>query len=620
MTYIFRGNLCAYICGECREPLRRVKVRLYRLDGKEDAVARATANPKETFAVVKEDEIKAKQSRLIAEAETDAEGNFNFELGDNQKYDGSAFEVDVYVDSIEGSEQNEKLNPVQFSITVLQPQWRRRGDVLIWGWEYCLPYRWWCFILQILGIWVICGRVLLCEERSRPPVPGVKVIAFDRDWLQDDMLGSALTDSSGRFHIYYTTAAFEPGTWLNVELTSGPDVYFRVETATGAPLLVEPPSRGRDPDRENVGHCFCVKLCLKEGDIPDDEEALPFFSHLGVYKYSTQIQSAPGGSGLTTAGNRAFYSSVRLNGVLSKKLNGNPLEYRFETRELNAAGVPIGPWTKVSAAQIGKTYIGRLERANPNFPATDPNPIEIIEYVTAAPAADELLANTFSDAQGDWIQVPQESSSPLGPIGFFTPNGNMIQLNTASLSAFPLVDLTLPSVLQAGNSVTSTGDPLVANKHFSIRMLVREQGTAGVGTQAGICQHVAIENTQYKSNNHPSWMSIIYTRYGLAMVDVAQLIAAGCSDITTGLDVLFTAAHPNLGAVSLSMSGPGGPYSFTLPAGGPGNRFGTATPLGFVVADLDSCAYIITLSVEVLLTTGDSSPADLIDQIPFCKS
>jgi hypothetical protein len=591
------------------------------LDGGDDAISRAVANPKDTFAVVKEDEIKAKQSRLIAEADTDAEGNFNFELGDDQKYDGSAFEVDVYVDSIEGSERNEKLNPTQFSITVLQPQWRRRDNVLIWGWEYCLPYRWWCLILQILGLWVICGRVLLCEERERPPVPGVKVIAFDRDWLQDDMLGSALTDSNGRFHIYYTTAKFEPGTWLNVELASGPDVYFRVETGLGAPLLVEPPSRGRDPDRENVGHCFCVTLCLKEGGGGGGEpEALPFFSHLGTYKYSTQIQSAPAGSGLTTAGNRAFFSSVRLNGVLSKKLNGSPMEYRFETRELNAAGVPVGPWTKVTAGQIGKTYIGRLERANPNFPATDPNPIDIIEYVTSSPNADELLANTFSDAQGDWIQVPQESSSPLGPVGFFTPNGNMIQLNTASLSSFPPVDLTLPTVLQAGSDVTSTGKPLVANKHFSIRMLVREQGTAGAGTQAGICQHVAVDNTQYKTENHPSWMSQIYTRYGVAMVDVAQLIAAGCSDITTGLDVLFTAAHPNLGVVSLSMTGPGGPYAFTLPPGSPVNRFGTAAPAGFAVADLASCAYIITLSAEVLLTTGDSNLPNLEDQIPFCKS
>ena len=32
MPYIFRGNLRAYLCDECQEPLRGVIVRLYRAD------------------------------------------------------------------------------------------------------------------------------------------------------------------------------------------------------------------------------------------------------------------------------------------------------------------------------------------------------------------------------------------------------------------------------------------------------------------------------------------------------------------------------------------------------------------------------------------------------------
>ncbi|HEX9327013.1 MAG TPA: hypothetical protein VF915_10875, partial [Reyranella sp.] len=75
---------------------------------------------------------------------------------------------------------------------------------------------------------------------------------------------------------------------------------------------------------------------------------------------------------------------------------------------------------------------------------------------------------------------------------------------------------------------------------------------------------------------------------------------------------------PNLGTVSLSMAGPGGPYGFTLPAAVPGERFGTATN-GFVIGSLADCAYIITLSVSLLLTTGDSVPNPVYDQIGFCK-
>ena len=92
----------------------------------------------------------------------------------------------------------------------------------------------------------------------------------------------------------------------------------------------------------------------------------------------------------------------------------------------------------------------------------------------------------------------------------------------------------------------------------------------------------------------------------------------GCAGITTGLDVLFTATHPNLGSVSLGMTGPGGPYGFILPPAVPGEQFGTATN-SFVIGSLADCAYIITLSVSLLLTTGDSVPLPIHDQIGFCK-
>ena len=66
------------------------------------------------------------------------------------------------------------------------------------------------------------------------------------------------------------------------------------------------------------------------------------------------------------------------------------------------------------------------------------------------------------------------------------------------------------------------------------------------------------------------------------------------------------------------MTGPGGPYGFTLPAAVPGERFGTAIN-GFVFADLADCAYIIELSATLLLTTGDGIPDPIGDQIGFCK-
>ena len=104
------------------------------------------------------------------------------------------------------------------------------------------------------------------------------------------------------------------------------------------------------------------------------------------------------------------------------------------------------------------------------------------------------------------------------------------------------------------------------------------------------------------------------------MVDILE-IGSGCAEITNALTVEYTAAHPNLGNVSIDMTGPGGPYSFTMVDDGgatPPNRYGHATP-NFSVMNLVKCAYIVHLSIDLLLTTGDAVPDPLYDEIAFCK-
>src|SRR5205823_10382551 len=100
MAYIFRGRLCGYICEECWEPISRVKVRLYRVREDQNTIARAVASPKDTFSILDEAQVREKESLLIAEADTDDAGNFSFSLGDDQKYGGEAFEVDVYCGTV----------------------------------------------------------------------------------------------------------------------------------------------------------------------------------------------------------------------------------------------------------------------------------------------------------------------------------------------------------------------------------------------------------------------------------------------------------------------------------------------------------------------------------------
>ena len=145
------------------------------------------------------------------------------------------------------------------------------------------------------GAWVTCGYVYDCRTKPLTPVPGVKVIAFDRDWLQDDELGSAFTDSNGRFRIDYLISDFEKTPFsplINIECTPGPDVYFRIEAYDGTVLLDEPSSRGRDSDRENVGPCFCVRLCVEE-PVGNPGE-YPYFTHVGDFNIASDIDSTSG--------------------------------------------------------------------------------------------------------------------------------------------------------------------------------------------------------------------------------------------------------------------------------------------------------------------------------------
>src|SRR5216684_2725566 len=152
MAYIFRGNLCGYICAECPEPLSNVTVRLYRSRPDQNVTALAVANPKDTLMLLTDDAINAKASSLIAETATSADGSFAFELGEKERYNGEAFEIDVYCGTV--PHQIPRPNPPpprQFSITTLQPMWRPTDGGSVWAWSYCIPDSFWCPFRGLFG-------------------------------------------------------------------------------------------------------------------------------------------------------------------------------------------------------------------------------------------------------------------------------------------------------------------------------------------------------------------------------------------------------------------------------------------------------------------------------------
>src|SRR5215203_496853 len=460
----------------------------------------------------------------------------------------------------------------------------RKGDVEAFRRVLDLPHLIpWCFLIcRWFCIWR-CVRVcrLLCKTipEKEPTIPELREYAqLVARLTADDTQLRRLTDAVEREDVQTFGAVIE-------QFKLGRFCYFLCHWVCYL-------------------HCgrFCRLVCPPIGP-------LPLWRYIGVLNYLTQIDSAPGGNGLTLADKRAFHDTIRLNGVLYQKLLGSAMEYRFEVRAL-----PAVAWTPVLPAQIVRTKIGSWSRFTGNLL----DPTEIKEYtVNGTPGPNEV---TVIPAVDGWIKVPQEDNywNTAGP-GLFTPNGDMLRLDTRKLMAW--TDINVAGVT-AGQTMPPAG--LGQDVHFAIRLRVRKVGNAASEMTAGECHKLAIYDRNYDNVTHGgSWApQLMPDELGVVMVNILE-IGGGCGGITNALTVKYTAAHPNLGAVSLSITGPGvpPPPQFTLAdsAGAtPQNRFGNGTPT-FAVAPLQKCAYIVKLTAEMLLTTGDSNPLPVQDEIAFCK-
>lgn len=621
MKYLLRGNLCGYLCRNISEPLEGVQILLYSPWKPDRVTENAVARTKDTFRLVGEEEKNERKSLLIAKAQADSEGNFEFDI--DEKYARTAFDIDIVCSSVPKMLTKPKeRNEVQFHITTIYPEWRynQELDVSTYYWNYCISEKWWCYIRgHYFDAWVIVGHVTVCDTKN--PIPDLKVIAMDADFLTDDNLGSDVTDANGFFRIDYNSMKFKNtflSPWLNIEtdpgltFNSGPDVYFNYEYNS----LAVSGERAADR-RNNVNHCLCVSLCLSDIDIPDPIIPASFtkIGNNGDHFINETIASGDpnviaAATGKTPAG-QAFFSCIKLRGNLSKKLNNVAMEYSFDTIETNGpGGSHIGSWEKVKAHQTCNAVIGTF------FTLTgDPdNPIFIIDH--------EVGPSGGIEPDG-WIKVPQA--------GNFAPNinGELLGFRTDTLNG-ATVDM---AGLVQGQS-TTTVMPLQQNRFFKIRMRKRQVGNAATEVTAGVSNAIAMFNTVY--NNVPqfgSWMPTTSNEMGVACIDVQQLIGggggSGCTPITANLDVNYTAANPNMGGVSLVLYGPGGPYSIqnVSPVGNVPETFGTASELHIIsdgsvkpVGDLDKCAYTVWFSAALKLTNGESQHSSIDDWLSFCKS
>lgn len=617
MRYIFKGNLCGYICSDCREPLSNVKVRIYRIEDRENIIANAVANAKETFSVIDEDAVEAKRSRLIAEAGTGEKGDFSFELGEAENYNGEAFEIDVYCETVPNLKVGrDKPSPVQFSITTLQPRWRQSEREFLYVYDYCLPFRYWCAIRARFGAWTICGRLRTCAA-PRTPIPGATVKAFDADWWQDDPLGSAVTDSAGHFRIDYTTADFRVTPFsplVNIEFTSGPDVYFKAELG-GSTIINETQADGRRPGRENIGHCFCVELCTDRIQPPDPEH-IPHWMQVEIFDiHPFPSGSATGFSAEGYAGGAAnsyvFGGTVALKGncpLRNAAAPANALEYRFQIGEWGWSSMPddpnslptVAPAGLVPVTQITTTLVGYVFYTN-GLGLPDSAPVNI----------------NASDLQpGGWIRVDNKAVT----VDMRDGTTSVVSVNNSNfLRTFDLFALNSPAVTSAhpaklpgGLPIAEAGRTLNNNEREPIRRYrlmfeVRDATTLSI-VATDTLDSIILDNSPV-----------------IVALDLEELRSNACNPVSAGqVHILYTVDHPHLRSFGLGISNNSGGVhpppalpsgSFVPPnilfRGGAGGAHQSGGTGGFVV-DISAdppCAYRVTLGWQTrhYLSSGTST-------------
>ncbi|MFN0106711.1 MAG: hypothetical protein ACKV2U_32030 [Bryobacteraceae bacterium] len=602
MSYIFNGKLCGLICPECPEPLSNVKVRLYRSRQQQNITALAVANPKDTFTILTDEMVEAKASFLLAETTTDSEGTFSFELTDKNKYAGEAFEVDVYCETVPRRKPGPNPHaPRQFSITTLQPMWKRTETGFIAAWDYCIPSRFWCAFRALFGAWTICGRVTICGTRTL--AANVTVSAFDVDWLQNDPLGSGVTNAAGKFRIDYVTSDFLTTIFspiINVELTSGPDLYFKVESG-GTVLLDEPPSRGRQKDRENVGPCFCVDLCVDTDQPPPFKN--PLFTNVGDFHIGGDINALTGLTNSAVLGHGGpgfgFFGNLKLRGFCPKTSPigaPDPMRYRFLYVHPSAPGTPV-PITpdKIYPVLVGSRLLewdvfgtGLIWTFQSIYiqgsgATLDPTPTPVLPPGTpwGAPPAHVIVP-----AADGWIKVDQTALDD----GFYGP-----------LVRF-MSDTAVPGGAAPGSGAGVV--PAAQKNGVSLRIIF-EAGPIGGG----------VTFTNELSN-------ILINNWGeVNQINLLQFHSPGataCSEITDAIDIEYTADHELIAAWNVGISSaaafppppplPGG----TVPRGGFGTRH-------VDVSLWPSCSYVVTLSTRRKLTDGEIDDSTRTNMLTFCK-
>ena len=394
MQFNFFGQFTGSLCNACSIPFTHGIVRLYQQAVDDAILTHVVAPTKDTLRVLQSDEEKALGAKLLGSGAVDAHGNYRLVFdGDKRRYEGGPVLVVLELTHITPMQGPESKHPaISYAVTTLHPRWElsRNQTEALARFDHCFSERLTCAILKHFDIWVISGRVVSCDNPNLPAA-GVTVTAMDADLITDDRLGSAVTDSQGRFRITYRSRDFKRtflSPFINIETlgAAGPDLYFLVTGQGGVELLTETKQDGKRHGRKDVGNCFCVNLCIPAGPTPPP----PAMVWTGVGDKFTLSTAGnrndfddEGYAEFGTGSNRHKYAIHDITFMTGQKPNplasGNPIEYRFRiartTTANNLPALPETAFTQVINETSGLFYevpkIGTLIRWTPSFRLLD---------------------------------------------------------------------------------------------------------------------------------------------------------------------------------------------------------------------------------------------------------
>lgn len=551
---VIKGYLFGVVCEELAVLDPAVGARVVAVSARGVAATTAAVSTEARMpdhkAVVRDsnDEEFAEAIRVaVAAGDVDAKGAFCLE----GSYDGGLVEVYVQVDRVPfpGHDPAYALlpEPVRFHLGTFEPV-RLENEHLL---DVVIPNPLWCRLKGRADVWTIAGRVTACG-RPNVPIVGVTVSAFDTDIVADDALGSAVTSPAGKFRIDYPGSAFRQGTWVDVELFGGPDVYFKITDSGGAVLPpAEDRSAGRAKGRCDTGPCACFELCVDAGG--GSGEIIPsVWTGVGI---AFTIPDASGLNDFDAAGYAGApkYAltgpAVRMTGSAGlRTVGGNPVEYRFLVSDTVApnggAALPASAFTRIVGVApndglFGVTIlpIAKMVRFSPTFKIVD---------------IDARLVDL--DAQG-WLDVSRSiqrvfSTRPdLTPADLpdflFTDADGLMAIDTTKLTS-----ATSPPSADPGVPVAPAAR--IPVEKVAIRFEVRER--TGPGTTVDLPGNGTALNSMVISNT-PTYSALAMTEH---------LLGTPCGILTGSIHAAYTIHHPHLQSVNLHVQSNSGSYDLFL--------------------------------------------------------